>query len=260
MANYFVDVESTGVDLENDRVIQLAMIVDDGKSLKHSSDLCYTDVKMSFSAMGVHHITPEMLEDKYWPDETDTFIELSKGNEPSNYFISHGNELDLVMLKHEGFECKMKLIDTNQCARHLLKDAEDYKLQTLRYQYGLYKKEGEISKMLGSDNITAHDALSDAILHYLLFEFLLEKVDGDIEKLVKLTDEDVLLESVPFGKYKNKTTFEELYKDNPNYLVWIYANMNMWSDLEFTVEHWLKKNQKLWKKAQEERKIKMMSR
>lgn len=257
MAKYFVDVESTGVDLVNDRVIQLALIIDDDKALKHFSDLCYTEAKMSFSAMGVHHITPEMLEDKYWPDETDTFLALSDGNDEQNYFISHGNELDLVMLKHEGFECKMKLIDTNQCAKHLLKDAEDYKLQTLRYQYGLYKKEQNIAEKMGLQSIKAHDALGDAILHYLLFELLLERVSGDINELVKLTKEDILLESVPFGKYKDKMTFEELFKENPNYLVWIYANMNMWSDLEHTVKHWLKKNPTLWKKAQEDRRLKM---
>ena len=114
MARYFVDVEATGLDLENDRIIQIAIIVDEGdNSLKVYNDLCYTDVKMSFSAMGVHHITPQMLEDKYWPDETDAYIALSRGNSSSNYFISHGNELDLAMLQNEGFECKMQLIDTN---------------------------------------------------------------------------------------------------------------------------------------------------
>ncbi len=257
MAKYFVDVESTGTNLDEDRVIQIAVIIEDNNTLKYLSDLCYSDKKISYSAMGVHHITPEMLEDKFWPNETDSFLELKKANTPNNYFISHSNELDLAMLKNEGFECRMRVIDTKRCSQHLLKDAEDYKLQTLRYQYKLYKKEPKILKRLNLDSIKPHDALSDAILHYLLFEFLLERVEN-IDKLVELTTKPILLNMVNFGKYKDKISFQELFETNPNYLVWVYANMNMWEDLEYTVEFWLKKDLRLWKKAQGERKRKSL--
>ncbi len=97
------------------------------------------------------------------------------------------NDLDVRMLQHEGFEPKMKMIDTAVCSKHLLKGAEDYRLQTLRYQYGLYKKELDVAKKLGLSEIKAHDAIGDALLHYLLFELLLEKVNNNIEKLVELT-------------------------------------------------------------------------
>ena len=111
---------------------------------------------------------------------------------------------------------------------------------------------------MGVETIRAHDALGDVILHYLLFELLLSRVDGDIDKLVELTDKPVLLEKVSFGKYRDKMTFEELFNENPSYLVWVYVNMNMWSDLEYTIEHWLKKDLRLWKKAKEERKTKSL--
>jgi DNA polymerase III epsilon subunit-like protein len=257
LTKYFVDVESTGTNLEKDRVIQLAVLIEDEKGLRYFNDLCYSDREISYSAMGVHHITPDMLEDKFWADETDSFLALQEGNSKSNYFISHSNELDLAMLKNEGFECEMKIIDTQRCALHLLKDAEDYKLQTLRYQYGLYKKEQKILDRLSLDSIKPHDALSDAILHYLLFEFLLERVES-IDKLVELTTEPILLDMVNFGKYKDKMSFQELFETNPNYLVWVYANMNMWEDLEYTVEFWLKKDSRLWKKAQGKRKRKSL--
>ncbi len=261
MANYFVDLEATGGNLKKDRAIQIAVIVDNGGEFEIYNDLCYTDVEMSFSAMGVHHITPEMLskDNIYWPDETDAFRALEKGNLPENYFISHGNELDIAMLEHEGFEPKMRLIDTSVCARHLLKDAEDYRLQTLRYQYGLYKKEQEVAKKLGISEIKAHDAIGDALLHYMLFELLLERVEGDIEKLVTLSKTPVLLTKVTFGKYRNEdTTFQELFETNPSYLIWVYTNMRMWEDLEYTVEFWLKKNPTLWKRAQDERRAKLL--
>ncbi|SFV50566.1 Exodeoxyribonuclease X [hydrothermal vent metagenome] len=256
MALFFVDVEATGLDLENDRIIQLALIKKDGDTIESYSDLCYTDLKMSYSAMGVHNITPEMIEDKYWPYETDSYMALEKGNVESNYFVSHGNELDIAMLENEGMELKMKRVDTDKCSRHLLKDAEDYKLQTLRYQYGLYKVEKDVAKSLGIGDIKAHDALSDVLWHYLLCELLLERVDGGIDKLVELTETPVLLEKITFGKYKNKNmTFEELFATDPADFVWMYNNIaKNWPDLEYTVEHWLKTNPHYWNMAREERK------
>ncbi len=252
----FLDIESTGLDLEKDRIIQLSFLKKTKNKVEVFNDLCYTDVVMDFTAMGIHHITPEMIEDKYWPHETDSYLALEKENIESTYFISHSNELDIAMLENEGMKFQMKCIDTDKCARHLLKDAENYKLQTLRYQYGLYKYEKETAEKLGIDEIRAHDALGDALLHYLLFEFLLEKVDRNVEKLVVLTNTPVLLEKITFGKYKNKEmTFEELWASDPNDFLWMYTHTaRRWVDLENTVEFWLKKNPELWNKAQEKRK------
>ncbi len=256
MVYFFVDIESTGVDLENDRIIQIALIRKEGNEITALSDLCFTDQKMSYAAMAVHHITPEMIKDGYWPYETDTFRALEKENDESNYFITHGNELDLAMLENEELEIKMKCIDTDKCSRHLLKDAENYKLQTLRYQYGLYKIEKQRAEELGIGEVRAHDALSDVLWHYLLFEFLLEKVEGDADKLVHLTQTPILLEKITFGKYKNKNlTFEELFATDPGDFVWMYNHIARdWSDLEHTVEYWLKTNPRYWKEALEGRK------
>ena len=250
----FLDIESTGLDLENDRIIQLSFLKKTKNKVEVFNDLCYTDVKLGFTAMGIHHITPEMIEDKYWPHETDSYLALEKENTESNYFISHSNELDVAMLENEGMKLHMKCIDTDQCARHLLKDAENYKLQTLRYQYGLYKHEKDTATKLGIDEIRAHDALGDALLHYLLFEHLLEIVDGNVDKLVELTNIPVLLEKITFGKYKDMT-FEELFRTDPMDFVWMYTHLVLkWKDLENTVVHWLKKDLKYWTIAQEKRK------
>ena len=256
MAFFFVDIESTGTDLERDRIIQIAVIKEENGEFAVYNDLCYTDLEMSYEAMGVHHITPEMLEDKYWPYETDAFRELEKHNSESNYFVSHGNELDIAMLENEELYLKMKRIDTDVCSRHLLKDAEGYRLQTLRYQYGLYKREEDVARRLGISPLNPHDAISDAMWHYMLFTLLLERVDGDADRLVELTDTPVLLEKVTFGKYKKDGyTFEELFKREPGYFVWLYNRLARdWPDLEYTLEHWLKTELHYWKMALEERK------
>lgn len=256
MALIFLDVESSGSDVDNDKMIQLAFLKQKDDEVESYNDLCFTNGKMSYTAMGIHHITPEMVAEACIAIETESYKALEKENSELNYFITHNNTLDVAMLENEGMVLKMKRIDTDVCARHLLKDAENYKLQTLRYQYGLYRKEKEVARKFGINAIRAHDALGDALLHHLLFELLLEKVNGDVNALVTLTDTPVLLEIITFGKYKDQDmTFEELFQTDPMDFVWMYTHTaTRWKDLENTVEHWLQKDPYYWKMAQEKRK------
>ena len=251
---YFVDIESTGIDLKNDRIIQLALLKVKQNEITVFNDLCYTDIEMNDTVVAIHNITNAMLEDKYWPYETDGFIELEEGNIETNFFVSHGNELDVAMLNNEELALEMRCIDTDKCSRHLLKDARSYKLNDLITQYGLEKKVEKIAKDIGLNDIKAHDALSDALWHYVLFQFLMEQAADDIEMLVTLTITPMMLEKVSFGKHKNKS-FEEVMVHDPLDMVWMYVNVSKdWMDLEYTLTHWLKTKEYFWKKAQEERK------
>ncbi len=250
---YFVDIESTGVDLKNDRIIQLAFLKVKNNEITSFNDLCYTDVEMNDTVIAIHNITNAMLEDKYWPYETDSFMELEEGNIENNFFVSHGNELDLAMLNNEELELRMSCIDTDKCSRILLKDASSYVLYELIKQYGLDTEAEKVAKVIGLNTIEAHDALSDAIWHYVLFEFLMTKVE-DAKTLVTLTSTPMMLEKISFGKYKNKT-FEEVMLKNPLDMVWMYVNVaKNWVDLDHTLTHWLKTKEYYWKMAQEKRK------
>ena len=251
---YFVDVEATGLDLVDDRIIQLAFLKVRDSKIEVFNDLCYTDIQMSEAVIAVHNISNAMLNDKYWPYETDGFIELENANNESNYFISHGNELDVKMLENEELNLVMKCVDTDKCSRHLLIEAQSYKLEDLICNYNLTSKAEEVAKKIGLTEINAHDALSDALWHYVLFEFLLDKVDGKIDTLVKITEEPLLLEIISFGKYKNKS-FEEIFKKDPLDFVWMYVNLaHDWVDLEYTLTYWLKTKEYLLTKAIKERK------
>ena len=250
---YFFDMESTGVDYRNDRIIQLAFLKVQGDRVEAFEDLCYTDIEMNDAVVEIHRITNAMLEDKYWPFETDSFLELEKGNSEEDYFISHNNRLDLAMLEHEGLHVEMKCIDTDKCARQLLDDARSFKLKDLIDQYALDKRAVAIAKKLGMADLDAHNALSDALWHYALFELLLERADADIGRLVEMTATPMMLEKITFGKHKNRT-FEAVMEKEPLDMVWMYVNVAPdWEDLEFTLEHWLKTKEYFWKKAQKER-------
>jgi len=251
---YFVDTEATGLDLKNDRVIQIAIIKLSNNELKTFNDLCYTDVEITKSAGEVHNITQSMLEDKYWPDETDSFLELAEGNCDTNYFISHNGSLDIAMLAHEGLDLQMKYIDTDRCARHLLKDAKSYKLQELVKQYNLDSLANSIATELNMKSIQAHDALSDALWHHVIYSFLLRKVEKNPLKLVALSNTPVLLEKVPFGQYKSKL-FKDVLEQDPMSLASMYVNLQTdWEDLLYTLQYWLKSKQHLFKQLQDKRK------
>jgi len=251
---YFVDIESTGIDLKNDRIIQLALLKIKQDEITAFNDLCYTDIEMNDTVIAIHHITNAMLEDKFWPYETDAFLELEKGNVEGNFIVSHGNELDVAMLENEELELKMSCIDTDKCSRILLQDASGFTLSDLMKQYGLDGQAENVAKEIGLANLEAHDALTDAIWHYVLFKFLMTKVENSAERLVELTSTPMMLEKVSFGKHKNKT-FEEVMMKDPQDMVWMYVNVaKNWLDLDHTLTHWLKTKDFFWKKAQEERK------
>ena len=250
---YFVDVESTGVDLENDRIIQLAFLKEKNEVITAFNDLCYTDIEMNDTVIAIHHITNAMLEDKFWPYETDAFVELEKGNVEGNFFISHGNELDMAMLENEELELKMSCIDTDKCSRILLKEASEYTLSSLIRQYSLEEQAQKVATVVGIMDLEAHDALTDAIWHYVLFKFLMTKVENNVAKLVELTSTPMMLEKISFGKYKNKT-FEEVMQKDPQDMVWMYVNVaKTWEDLDHTLEYWLKTKEYYWKMAQKQR-------
>ena len=102
-----LDTETTGTD-ENDRIIQLGYIVlEPGKLTEVYNEFCYSDVPISYPAMEVHHITPEMIEGKTACQNTAAYKTLLDLNETSNYMIIHNAPFDLTMLEKEGFSLKM---------------------------------------------------------------------------------------------------------------------------------------------------------
>lgn len=52
---YFVDVEATGLDLVDDRIIQLVFLKVNDSKIEVFNDLCYTDIQMSEAVMAIHN-------------------------------------------------------------------------------------------------------------------------------------------------------------------------------------------------------------
>lgn len=241
MAKFILlDTETTGTE-EKDRICQLAFVVLDKNETESYDSLCKPPLPIGYFAMSVHNITNEDVEGKPPFKECESAIKLNELNSEENILVIQNAPFDLGMLKKEGFEWKGKLIDTLRCIKHLEPEHESHSLQYLRYALGFYKEEKELAQKFGIE-IKAHDALGDVIVLNILMKYLVSKVDRDINRLVELTQEPILYETMTFGKYKKKR-FEEIAKTDRQYLEWAMKSMDLDSDMRYTINHYLNKKE-----------------
>ena len=241
MANYIVlDTETTGAG-ENDRIIQLGYIVLGGKEIEVHNEFCSSEVPISYGAMEVHNITPDMIEDKPTCKETQAYKRLLELNIPENYLIIHNAVFDIGMLEKEGFTLNMKLIDTLRCAKHIYADEEAHRLQYFRYKMGLYKEERAEADKLGIE-VKAHDAIGDVLTLKLFLSELRKSVqekfvgENPVEKMVALTKEPIFVKSFRFGKYKGKGLLD-VAREDAGYLRWMLKSMDtLDADLKYSIE------------------------
>lgn len=243
MAKRYVilDTETTGVG-ENDRVIQLGYVVLGTKDVEVHNEFYSSDVPISFGAMEVHGITPEMLAGKPSCKESIAYKRLCELNTNENYMIIHNAPFDLGMLEKEGFNTQMQVIDTLRVAKHVLPDEDAHRLQYFRYKMELYKDEQKEADALGVV-VKAHDAIGDVLVLKLLLTKLREAVsalypsENPVEKMVDLTNTPILVKSFRFGKYKGKTLAEVAASD-AGYLRWMLTSMeNLDEDMRYSINN-----------------------
>lgn len=243
MAKQYIilDTETTGVS-EEDRVIQLGYMVLGAKEVEVQNEFFSSNIPIKFGAMEVHGITQEMLEGKSPITSSASYARLNELNTPDNYMIIHNAPFDLGMLEKEGFNTKMKVIDTLRVAKHIYKDEEAHRLQYFRYKMGLYKLEQEEASKLGIV-VKAHDAIGDVLVLKLFLSELRKAVskifpdDNPVDKMVDLTNTPILIEKFRFGKHKGKAVREVAVED-AGYLRWMLSSMeNLDDDMKYTLNN-----------------------
>ncbi len=262
-----LDTETTGVE-EEDRIIQLAfLVIDENGKIEVNQTFCLPEQKISFKAMAVHHITPEQLSDKSSLLETSVYKRLLELNTEENFLIIQNAKFDLGMLAKEGFTNKMKLIDTFNIVRHILPELESHSQQYMRYALGLYHQEKELLSTLGIKEISAHDALGDILVLWLLF-CNLKKIDNLWERVSRISNLDkelipvglikeniqefpiddmfyilsqvpVLVKNFRFGKYKDKP-IELIVRRDRSYIEWMLNKMDNLDDaIRYTIHFYM---------------------
>ena len=234
-----LDTETTGTG-ESDRLIQLGYIVLGTKEIEVHNEFCSSDIPISFGAMEVHGITPEMIAGKPSCQEMPAYKRLQELNTQENYMIIHNAPFDLGMLEKEGFNTQMKVIDTLRVAKHVLPDEDAHRLQYFRYKFELYKEEQKEADALGVV-VKAHDAIGDVLVLKLLLSKLKDVVqeqfpsENPVEKMVDLTNTPILVKTFRFGKHKGKT-LEEVAASDAGYMRWMLSSMdNLDADLRYSI-------------------------
>ncbi len=133
------DFETTGLDSELDRIIEIGAIkVKDGKLGDQYSTLVSTDIPIPEVVQTLTGITPDMLIgqpgiDKVLPE----FLTFIKGS----VLVAHNAEFDMGMLKaacsRDGIDLDWPAFCTLKMARELLPELEQKNLDTLAKHYGL---------------------------------------------------------------------------------------------------------------------------
>ena len=113
---------------------------------------------------------------------------------------------------------------TLRWARKLWPQADDHKLSTLKYALGLRKDAGE-----------AHRVMADILVTYDLLRVLLSMTGITLTELAIASQEPMLLERMPFGKYKGQHPRDV----EKSYWRWALNNIqDMDDDLKYTALHY----------------------
>lgn len=208
----FLDTETTGNDLLNDRLCQVCYKTSDGIY----SGYFKPPIPVSVKSMSITNITNKMLEDK----EVFRGSAMKKDLEnrlTGGILVAHNAKFDCAMLEAEGMAVPRRIC-TLRVARHLDPNnlIPEYGLQYLRYYLDLETEEA-----------IAHSAEGDVKVLCALFDRLLAKMEKEglskekaIAEMLDVSSRPSLFRLFNFGKYKDRK-IEEVVKTDRGYLQWM---------------------------------------
>lgn len=222
----FIDLETTGVNLSSDRIIEVAIvkIMPDG-SRQVKRKLINPEMPIPAQSTEIHGITDEMVKDA--PTFRQSANELKQFIENCDLGGYNSNRFDIPLLMEEflrsGIELdltKRKMVDV----QHIFYSMEP---RTLTAAYKFYcNKELEGAHSAEHDINATIDVLLSQIKRYPQLGDSVESILGVIgeEKIVdyarRFSFDDKGVEVFNFGKHKGKAVVDVL-KQEPQYYDWM---------------------------------------
>jgi len=234
----FLDIETTGID-KNDKICSIGIISLKNGIVELKYELINENKKITPSASSIHNITNEMIKDKVKFKDGEIYAFLDKHNNTDTVLIMHESKFSLEYLLRSGFKWIGKVIDTKRVVKHLIPESQIFSLQFLRYELKLYKREKAESVVCGINHkIVTHNALDDALIVKLLYEYLLDYATTD--EMCELSLKNVLVEKLHFGKYTNRY-IEDIVMNDRKYIEWLLKNVSdLDDDLKYTIKYYLR--------------------
>ena len=186
------DTETSG--LGNDAgVVEIAWIETDAdfNVLNTYRSLINPETKIQFGAMSVHGITESMVADQ--PTIAQFMAEHGYPlSGPDKVLICHNISFDRRFFD-PWMDDDTERLCTLKCARLIYPEAENHKLQTLKYMFDLT-----------GDHDKAHTALEDVTVMIQLAQRMCADINGGIDDLLELQNRPVKISKMPWGMHKNK--------------------------------------------------------
>ena len=222
------DCETTGLDPENDRIIEIAAICFTfEKTLNTFETLIDPNCPIPLSSQEIHNISQNMVQGKPKIAEIlPSFLSFIG----RNILMGHSIHFDISLIKNEAKRANIPCpltntyIDTLRLAR-LYGDSPQNSLEKLRQHFNV-EEQG------------AHRAMNDVIVNIEVFKHLSKKFQTT-ENLLKRLEKPILLKNMPLGKHKGRK-FNEIPAE---YLQWA-ANRDFDDDLLFSIRSELKNRKK----------------
>ncbi len=224
-----IDCEATGLDLQTDRVVEVAAVKFTFQEVLDSFEtLIDPNCIISATSQEIHHISQEMVRGK--PKIQEVLPTLHKFID-KHILVGHGIFFDISILLEEAKRHQVPSplshlisIDTLRLAR-LYGESPSNSLEQLRKHFNI-EPEG------------AHRAMSDVIVNIEIFKFLSTSFKTTKELLSRL-EKPIQLKTMPLGKYKGRR-FDEIPIE---YLHWALKK-DFDQDLRFSIEVELRKRKK----------------
>lgn len=223
----FFDLETTGLDNRNDRIVQFAFLrVNPDKTQDEWMELVNPGIRIPAESSNVHGITDDIVRNK--PKLAD-FVELIKefldGCDLSGYNV---NRFDLPFLQKEmeRNNCPLDVSDTKVIDAQVI--FHKMEQRTLAAAYKFY---------CGQEHEDAHDAMGDvkvtlAVLNAQVAKYkeLPQNVAG-LHEFTNVKDDRYVTPdrkffwrhgqaAIGFGKYKGKSV-KWIFENDPDYLNWM---------------------------------------
>lgn len=223
----FFDLETTGLDIAKDRIVEICYIKvwpngnEESKTLRINPEMPIPE-----SASKIHGIYDEDVKD--CPTFKSIAKKLEQDFEGTDFAGFNSNRFDIPMLAEELMRAG---IDIDFCKRRMVDVQNIYHKLERRTLVAAYKH------YCGKDLENAHSALADTRATYEVLQAQLDRypdeLTNDIEFLAEFSQvgknvdlagrfiyNEQGVETVNFGKYKGQTVREVLLKD-PGYYSWI---------------------------------------
>lgn len=224
-----MDTETTGL---NGEVVEIGSVPVNNKGIIKGvpvEDLILPESDITFGAMGVHGITPEMVEGKPSLESV-----IDKHLPKKGYFIAHNATFDLNVLP--SLVPDVKIICTLKLARKLFDKNEygDHKNTTLWYGMGLYKK--------ANYKGTPHRAAYDAQMTADILAFMLDKYSLTLDSAHTLINPPPVPveESICWMNKHKDVLWVDVIKEDPDYCYWLLANYD-WKDKHGELKEFINK-------------------